>query len=41
MKAEPELCTDAPGFDRVVFLKEFNAEVLAFFRAHLTAAPEP
>ena len=31
----PELCTDAPGFDRVVFHKQFDADVLAFFRAHL------
>jgi predicted dienelactone hydrolase len=31
----PELCTDAPGFDRVAFHKQFNAEVLAFFRTHL------
>jgi predicted dienelactone hydrolase len=28
-------CADAPGFDRVAFHKEFNADVLAFFRAHL------
>jgi predicted dienelactone hydrolase len=34
-KAEPEFCTDAPGFDRVAFHKEFNADVLAFFRANL------
>ena len=37
---EPEkrvrvICTDAPGFDRVAFHKEFNADVLAFFRANL------
>jgi predicted dienelactone hydrolase len=30
-----EVCTDAPGFDRVAFHKMFNAEVLAFFRARL------
>jgi predicted dienelactone hydrolase len=29
------ICTDAPGFDRVAFHKEFNADVLAFFRANL------
>jgi predicted dienelactone hydrolase len=42
-KAEPkpEFCTDAPGFDRGAFHKEFNAELLAFFRTHLTAAPRP
>jgi predicted dienelactone hydrolase len=28
-------CTDAPGFDRAAFHKQFNADVLAFFRAHL------
>lgn len=32
----PELCTDPPGFDRVAFHKQFDAEVLAFFRANLT-----
>ena len=32
----PELCTDAPGFDRAAFHKQFNADVLAFFRQHLT-----
>jgi predicted dienelactone hydrolase len=31
----PEICTDAPGFDRAAFHKQFNAEVLAFFRTHL------
>jgi len=30
-----ELCTDAPGFDRVAFHQQFDADVLAFFRAHL------
>lgn len=30
--ARPELCTDAAGFDRAAFHKEFNADVLAFFR---------
>jgi predicted dienelactone hydrolase len=34
-KARPELCTDAPGFDRVSFHRLFDAEVLAFFRAQL------
>ncbi len=34
-KAQPEICTDPPGFDRAAFHKEFNAEVLAFFRANL------
>jgi predicted dienelactone hydrolase len=31
----PEVWTDAPGFDRVAFHKEFTADVLAFFRANL------
>jgi predicted dienelactone hydrolase len=35
-KAAAEICTDPPGFDRAAFHKEFNAAVLAFFRAHLT-----
>jgi predicted dienelactone hydrolase len=35
-KAAAEICTDAPGFDRAAFHKEFNADVLAFFREHLT-----
>jgi predicted dienelactone hydrolase len=33
-------CTDAPGFDRAAFHREFNAAVLAFFRTHLRAAPQ-
>jgi predicted dienelactone hydrolase len=32
----PELCGDPPGFDRVAFHKELNADALAFFRTHLT-----
>jgi predicted dienelactone hydrolase len=34
-KVRPELCTDAPGFDRVAFHKQFDADVLAFFRTDL------
>jgi hypothetical protein len=34
-KARPELCTDVPGFDRRAFHQQFDAEVLAFFRAQL------
>ena len=34
-KARPELCTDAPGFDRGAFHQQFDAEVLAYFRAQL------
>jgi predicted dienelactone hydrolase len=31
----PEICADGPGFDRVAFHKEFDAQVLSFFRKHL------
>jgi predicted dienelactone hydrolase len=31
----PELCTDAPGFDRSAFHQQFDADLLAFFRAQL------
>ncbi len=34
-KSAPEFCADGPGFDRVAFHQEFNAAVLALFRAHL------
>ena len=40
-KARPELCTDAPGFDRVAFHKELDAEVLAFLRKHLAGVDRP
>ncbi|MBB4291035.1 putative dienelactone hydrolase [Rhizobium leguminosarum] len=30
-----EACIDAPGFDRAAFHREFNAEVVAFFRRNL------
>ena len=30
-QVNPEPCTDAPGFDRAAFHKQFNADVLAFF----------
>lgn len=32
---EPELCADAPGFDRAAFHKAFDEAVVAFFREHL------
>jgi predicted dienelactone hydrolase len=35
-KKLPDLCTDAPGFDRAAFHNQFNTDVLAFFRQHLT-----
>ncbi len=31
----PEFCVDAPGFDRIAFHAEFNADVLKFFRKSL------
>jgi predicted dienelactone hydrolase len=40
-KAVPQFCTDAPGFDRAAFHQAFDAEVLAFFRAHLVDAEKP
>ena len=46
-KARPELCTDAPGFDRGAFHHQFDADVLAFFRARFgdrlnpVSAPTP
>jgi predicted dienelactone hydrolase len=33
--AKPEICTDAPGFDRGAFHEEFNAGIVRFFQAHL------
>jgi predicted dienelactone hydrolase len=35
----PYLCKDAPGFDRVAFHTQFNADALAFFRAQLMKGP--
>jgi predicted dienelactone hydrolase len=34
-EAVPEICTDAPGFDRAAFHRQFNTEVVRFFRLHL------
>lgn len=34
----PEICNDAPGFDRAAFHRRFDADVLTFFRAHLAKA---
>ena len=39
-KSSPQLCTDAPGFNRIAFHQEFNAKVLAFFRKHLAGLPD-
>ena len=38
-KEFPRGCFDAPDFDRAVFHEEFNAEVLAFLRKHLSVKP--
>ena len=35
-----ELCSDQPGFDRAAFHADFNARVLAFFKAQLGQPPE-
>ena len=35
VKARSEVCVDAPGFDRVAFHAQFNADVLAFFQKWL------
>ena len=40
-KNRPELRADAPGFDRVAFHKQYNADVLGFLRTHLTQVPRP
>jgi predicted dienelactone hydrolase len=32
----PAFCTDAPGFDRAAFHKQFNAEVIRFFKSKLS-----
>jgi predicted dienelactone hydrolase len=37
-QAIPDICRDPPGFDRAAFHEKFNAQVLAFFRRHLTPA---
>jgi predicted dienelactone hydrolase len=35
----PELCTDAPGFNRTAFHQRFDADVVTFFQTHLTRSP--
>ena len=35
LKARSEVCVDAPGFDRVAFHAQFNADVLTFFQKWL------
>jgi len=34
-KSAPDICADGPGFDRAAFHRDFNAQVLAFFRRQL------
>lgn len=34
-KALPQICSDAPGFDRAEFHRSFNADVVSFFKASL------
>jgi predicted dienelactone hydrolase len=36
--AAPVICTDAPGFDRAAFHREFNETLIGFFRARLPTA---
>ena len=36
-KYAPAICEDPPGFDRTAFHEEFNAAVVAFFKARLPA----
>ena len=38
---EPELCTDKTGFDRAAFHKQFDAEILAFFRKNIVEVTKP
>jgi len=35
LRSGVEICSDRPGFDRVAFHTDFNAQVIAFFRQHL------
>lgn len=37
-KSEPEFCADGAGFDRTSFHKQFNADLVAFFRQRLGPA---
>jgi predicted dienelactone hydrolase len=38
-RVAPEICRDPAGFDRVAFHREFNAAVVAFFKAKLPTPP--
>jgi predicted dienelactone hydrolase len=35
VERRPDVCADAPGFDRAAFHREFNAAAIEFFRRHL------
>ena len=37
--SHPGMCRDAAGFDRAAFNREFNAEILRFFRTQFAATP--
>ncbi len=41
MQSAREICVNGPDFDRVSFHREFNAEVVAFSRGHLTDRSSP
>ncbi|MEX3842328.1 alpha/beta hydrolase family protein [Paraburkholderia sp. BR10882] len=41
MQSALEICTDRPDFDRISFHREFNGDVLAFFRKYLTDTNNP
>jgi predicted dienelactone hydrolase len=38
-KAAPQICEDAPGFDRAAFHEKFNQAVVTFFRRQLNGSP--
>nr|WP_296015181.1 dienelactone hydrolase [uncultured Acidovorax sp.] len=40
-EAAPDICRDAPGFDRVAFHQKFNAQVVTFFQRHIVASKAP
>jgi predicted dienelactone hydrolase len=37
----PQFCSSAPGFDRAAFHNRMNADLISFFRRHLTRARAP
>ncbi len=40
-QANPAVCTDAPGFDRVDFHRNLHADIVAFFRKHFAESANP